>query len=55
MKPQEVIDSAAQTTVTGRFSRPAEIADVVLLLAADRTANVTGADITVDGGFVPTW
>jgi NAD(P)-dependent dehydrogenase (short-subunit alcohol dehydrogenase family) len=55
MKPQDVIDNAARTTVTGRFSRPAEIADVVLLLAADRTANVTGADITVDGGFIPTW
>ena len=55
MKPQDVIDNAARTTVTGRFSRPAEIADMVLLLSADRTANVTGADITVDGGFIPTW
>ena len=55
MKPQDVIDNAVRTTATGRFSRPAEIADMVLLLAADRTANVTGADITVDGGFIPTW
>jgi hypothetical protein len=24
-------------------------------LASDRTANVTGADITIDGGLIPTW
>ena len=42
-------------TVTGRFSRPEEIADLVLILASDRTANVTGADITIDGGLIPTW
>jgi hypothetical protein len=27
----------------------------VLILASDRTANVTGADITIDGGLIPTW
>jgi NAD(P)-dependent dehydrogenase (short-subunit alcohol dehydrogenase family) len=40
--------------VTGRFSRPDEVADLVLILASDRTANVTGADITIDGGFIQT-
>jgi NAD(P)-dependent dehydrogenase (short-subunit alcohol dehydrogenase family) len=40
---------------TGRFSRPDEVADLVLILASDRTANVTGADITIDGGLIPTW
>jgi hypothetical protein len=29
--------------------------DVLLGLASDRTANVTGADITIDGGLIPTW
>jgi NAD(P)-dependent dehydrogenase (short-subunit alcohol dehydrogenase family) len=52
---EQVIDQAAQVAVTGRFSRPAEVADLALLLASDRAGNVTGADITVDGGFVPTW
>jgi NAD(P)-dependent dehydrogenase (short-subunit alcohol dehydrogenase family) len=28
---------------------------LVLILASDRTANVTGADITIDGGLIPTW
>jgi NAD(P)-dependent dehydrogenase (short-subunit alcohol dehydrogenase family) len=46
---------AAHQMVTGRFSRPEEVADLVLILASDRTANVTGADITVDGGLIPTW
>ena len=53
--PQDVIDQAAHQSVTGRFSQPGEIADLVLLLASDRSANVTGADITIDGGLVPTW
>jgi len=41
--------------VTGRFSRPEEVADLALILASDRTANVTGAGITIDGGLTPTW
>ena len=53
--PGDIVERAAHASVTGRFSQPEEIADVVLLLASDRTANVTGADITVDGGLVPTW
>jgi NAD(P)-dependent dehydrogenase (short-subunit alcohol dehydrogenase family) len=52
---QDVQSQAAQQTVTGRFSRPEEVADLVLILASDRTANVTGADITIDGGLIPTW
>ena len=54
-KPQDVQSQAAQQMVTGRFSRPEEVADLVLILASDRTANVTGADITIDGGLIPTW
>jgi NAD(P)-dependent dehydrogenase (short-subunit alcohol dehydrogenase family) len=41
--------------VTGRFSSPDDIADLVLLLASDVSGNVTGADIRLDGGLVPTW
>jgi NAD(P)-dependent dehydrogenase (short-subunit alcohol dehydrogenase family) len=39
--------------VTGRFSRPEEVADLMLILASDRTANVAGTDITIDGGLIP--
>jgi NAD(P)-dependent dehydrogenase (short-subunit alcohol dehydrogenase family) len=52
---QDVQQQAAHEMVTGRFSRPEEVADLALILASDRTANVTGADITIDGGLIPTW
>jgi NAD(P)-dependent dehydrogenase (short-subunit alcohol dehydrogenase family) len=54
-KPEDVANQAAHDSVTGRFSRPEEVADLVLLLASDRTANVTGADFRIDGGLIPTW
>jgi NAD(P)-dependent dehydrogenase (short-subunit alcohol dehydrogenase family) len=53
--PEVVVGQAARQSVTGRFSQPEEIADIVLLLASDRTANITGADIRIDGGLIPTW
>ena len=40
--------------VTGRFTQPAEVADVVLFLASDRAGNVTGADFVIDGGLLTT-
>jgi NAD(P)-dependent dehydrogenase (short-subunit alcohol dehydrogenase family) len=40
--------------VTGRFTQPDEVADLVLLLASERTGNVTGAQFTIDGGMVTT-
>jgi NAD(P)-dependent dehydrogenase (short-subunit alcohol dehydrogenase family) len=55
LQPAEVASQAARQSVTGRFSRPDEVADLVLWLASDRTANVTGADFRIDGGLVPTW
>ena len=54
-KPEDVASSAASTMVTGRFTRPEEVADLVLLLASDVAGNVTGADIRIDGGLIPTW
>jgi hypothetical protein len=41
VKPGDVAANAAADTVTGRFTRPEEVADLVLLLASDRTGNVT--------------
>ena len=55
MDPQQVVDSAAHQSLTGRFTQPGEVADAVALLASDRSANITGADITIDGGLIPTW
>ncbi len=52
--PAAVAANAAAGAVTGRFTRPAEIADLVLVLASDRAGNVTGADFSIDGGLVQT-
>jgi NAD(P)-dependent dehydrogenase (short-subunit alcohol dehydrogenase family) len=49
-----VAQQVAAGTVTGRFTRPEEVADLVLLLASDRAGNVTGADFVIDGGLITT-
>jgi NAD(P)-dependent dehydrogenase (short-subunit alcohol dehydrogenase family) len=53
--PQDIVAEASGSMVTGRFSRPEEVADLVLLLAGDRARNITGSDLVIDGGFIPTW
>ncbi|BDG04172.1 oxidoreductase [Anaeromyxobacter oryzae] len=49
-----VAKQAASGSVTGRFTRPQEVADLVVLLASDRAGNVTGSDFVIDGGLVTT-
>ncbi|WP_405905238.1 oxidoreductase [Streptomyces sp. NBC_00828] len=51
----DVVAQASDATVTGRFSKPSEIADLVLFLAGDRASNITGSDFIIDGGLIPTW
>jgi NAD(P)-dependent dehydrogenase (short-subunit alcohol dehydrogenase family) len=50
----DVAKGAAAQSVTGRFTTPQEVADLVLFLAGDRAANLTGADVTIDGGLITT-
>ena len=52
--PEEVAAAAAAASVTGRFTRPEEVADLVLVLGSDRFGNVTGADFRIDGGLIDT-
>lgn len=52
--PADVARQAAEQSVTGRFTRPDEIADLVLFLASARAANITGSDYAIDGGLVDT-
>ena len=49
-----VAKKAAASMLTGRFTRPEEVAQLVLTLASDRTGNVMGADFVVDGGLITT-
>ena len=52
--PGAVADQQAERAATGRFTEPQEVADLVVLLAGDRAANVTGSDFVIDGGLVQT-
>ncbi len=54
-KSGDVQSEAAAQSVTGRFSQPAEVADLILFLASDHAANITGSDFVIDGGLIPTW
>lgn len=53
-EPDVVAKQAAASAVTGRFTHPEEVADLVLLLASGRAGNVTGADFVIDGGLITT-
>ena len=53
-EPEKIAKHAAEQMVTGRFTRPDEVADLALVLASDRAGNVTGADFVIDGGFITT-
>lgn len=52
--PDSIAAAAVAGTATGRFTEPAEVADLVLFLASSRTRNITGADFAIDGGLNPT-
>lgn len=50
----DVVRLQAAQAATGRFTAVEEIADLVLFLASDRAANITGSDVRIDGGLVTT-
>jgi NAD(P)-dependent dehydrogenase (short-subunit alcohol dehydrogenase family) len=54
LKPADVAAGAAAQSPTGRFTNPAEVAALILLLAGDAAPNITGAEFTIDGGLIPT-
>jgi NAD(P)-dependent dehydrogenase (short-subunit alcohol dehydrogenase family) len=46
--------TAAAAIATGRFTAPQEVATLVVMLASDRAANVTGVNYVIDGGLTKT-
>jgi NAD(P)-dependent dehydrogenase (short-subunit alcohol dehydrogenase family) len=52
--PAAVAAHAAADSVTGRFTQPSEIADLVVFLCSDRAGNITGSDVSIDGGLITT-
>ena len=48
------VGSVAGGAATGRFTTPQEVADLTVFLASDRSANITGSDVRIDGGYVAT-
>ena len=51
---EQVADQQAAQAPTGRFTYPEEVADLVLVLASNRSANITGSDFVIDGGLITT-
>jgi NAD(P)-dependent dehydrogenase (short-subunit alcohol dehydrogenase family) len=54
LTPEEIQQGAVAGTATRRFTRPSEVADLVAFLASDVSGNVTGTEVLIDGGLVPT-
>jgi NAD(P)-dependent dehydrogenase (short-subunit alcohol dehydrogenase family) len=52
--PNDIVAQQAAQAATGRFTTPQEVADLAVILASERTANVTGSDYRIDGGLITT-
>jgi NAD(P)-dependent dehydrogenase (short-subunit alcohol dehydrogenase family) len=52
--PDDVVATVSAGAPTGRFTTPREVADLTVFLASSLSGNTTGADVRIDGGYVPT-
>ncbi len=49
--PSDYTTNAVDGSATKRFTTPQEVADLIVFLASDRSANITGVDYIIDGGL----
>jgi NAD(P)-dependent dehydrogenase (short-subunit alcohol dehydrogenase family) len=49
--PSDYQKNAVGSTATQRFTTPQEVADLIVFLASDLSANITGSDYIIDGGL----
>jgi NAD(P)-dependent dehydrogenase (short-subunit alcohol dehydrogenase family) len=49
--PKEVTDAMIEKQPIGRLGKPEEVANVVAFLVSDKASLITGASISVDGGY----
>lgn len=56
VKPENLLDQvpARNNMVLGRMIEPEEVANLVLFLASERAAIITGSDYLIDGGMLKT-
>lgn len=52
--PETVATQAVAGAATGRFTRPEEVADLVVMLASPNAGNITGTNVIIDGGLTST-
>ena len=51
MEDPSSVELIKTRTPMGRVGRPEEVADLIVYLASSRASYITGADITIDGGW----
>ena len=48
---RDLLDGLVKATPLSRLGQPEDIANAVLFLASDESSYITGAELTIDGGF----
>ena len=48
----ELMNAMRETYLLKQLGQPIDVAQCVLFLASDEAAFVTGAELTIDGGFI---